>query len=293
MPLDRSPSWCWFVVLVVSIMAGSAVAAEPGAPAPFPGALAMRVETTLYDTNDKPLAHTITVFQDGVAWDFLEIHAAAKPGTPKNADPSAMTLVEIVLHDPARERVVVIDPVRRVKTEVATVQLDRLGVSLATWARKSDDRLVQWAGGPDFTEGLTEEADSIELAGPRTRYAVKHAAVASADEATSYRRFADTAIMLKALLQPGGMPPFPRLAINRKLEEAGAIPTEVTLEIEPRGVSFGGSVRFRGEHHSHPRVLAEDLDRIAEAEQTMAAAKTIDLAEYAGDGAASNSGHHE
>lgn len=281
MPRMHGPSSRWLAVMVSALAASAVGASEPGEPAPFPAPLAMRVETTLYDTDDKPVAHTLTVFHHGVAWDFLELPPASPPAKARNNDDATMTLVEIVLHDPARERVVVIDPVRRVKTEVASVQLDRLGVSLATWARQSDDRLVQWAGGPDFAEGFHEDSSTIELTGPRARYAVKHAAVASPEEAKSYRRFADTAIMLKALLQPGGMPPFPRLAINRKLEEAGAIPTEVTLEIEPRGMIFGGPMRFRGEHHSHPRVLAEDLDRIAKAEAAMGAAEPIDLAAFA------------
>jgi hypothetical protein len=267
--------------MVSAFAAGAVVAAEPGEPAPFPEPLAMRVETTLYDTDDKPVAHALTVFHKGVAWDFLKLPPTNTSGKARKDTGATMTLVEIVLHDPARERVVVIDPVRGVKTEVATVRLDRLGASLAAWARQSDDRLVQWAGGPDFTEGFHEEQGAIELAGPRARYAVKHAVASSPDEARSYRRFADTAIMLKALLQPGGMPPFPRLAINRKLEEAGAIPTEVTLEIEPRGMSLSGPLRFRGEHHAHPRVLADDLDRIAEGEAAMGAAVSVELAEFA------------
>lgn len=285
MPRMRGWSCRWLAVMVAALAAAAVGASEPGEPAPFPAPLVMRVETTLYDADDKPVARALTVFHHGVAWDFLELPSAATPGKDRKDADATMTLVEIVLHDPGRERVVVIDPVRRVKTEIATVQLDRLGVSLATWARQSDDRLVQWAGGPDFTEGFHEDSGTIELTGPRARYAVKHAAATSPDEAKSYRRFADTAIMLKALLQPGGMPPFPRLAINRKLEEAGAIPTEVTLEIEPRGMAFGGPARFRGEHHAHPRVLAEDLDRIAKAEAAMGAAEPLALAEFARDSA--------
>ncbi len=274
----RGVSNQWLAVTTLALVAGHVSAAEPGEPSPFPEPLAMRVESTLFAAGDEPVAKALTIFHNGVAWDFLELPRAKQPGKD---DAPVMTLVEIVLHDPARERVVVIDPERRVKTEIANVQLERLGASLATWARESEDRLVRWAGGPDFTEGFREDDDTIELAGPRTRYAVKHVAATSPDEARSYRRFADTAIMLKALLQPGGMPPFPRLAINRRLEEAGAIPTEVTLEIEARGVSFGGPTRFRGEHHTHPRVLAEDLDRIAEAEAMMAAAEQVELAEFA------------
>jgi hypothetical protein len=268
-----------FAVIVTAIAAGHVVADDPQEPAAFPEPLVMRVESDLFAAGEKPVARTLTLFHEGVAWDFLEM--PARPTAGKNAKADAMTLVEIVLHDPARERVVVIDPVRRVKTEISTVQLERLGSSLAKWARESDDRLICWAGGPDFTDGFRVEDDTIELTGPRARYAVKHVAASSPDQAESYRRFADTAILLKALMQPGGMPPFPRLAINRQLENANAIPTEVTLEVDPRGVSFGGPTKLRGVHKSHPRLLSQDLDRIKEAQAAMGRADQVDLAEYA------------
>lgn len=266
-----------FVFFFAAGIAIGALASGPEEPAPFPAEVAMRVESDLFKGNEKQVARTVTLFHEGVAWDFLEtaVTPAAKGTAP------AMKLVEIVLHDPLRERVVLIDPVRRIKTEVSTVQLERLASSLAKWARSSDDRLVSWAGGPDFTEGFAEDADSITLTGPRARYAVKHTAATTPEQAESYCRFADTAILLKALMQPGGMPPFPRLAINRQLARAGAIPTEVTLEVEPRGVSFGGPTRLRGLHHTHPKLLEEDFDRIARAEAAMADAESVELSEYA------------
>jgi hypothetical protein len=160
-------------------------------------------------------------------------------------------------------------------------------VSLAKWARGSDDRLIRWAGGLDFESGLVAKDGRLELAGPRVRYAVTHATAPSPEAAAAYRRFADGAILLKALLQPGGVPPFPRLALNRRLEAAGAIPERVTLEIEPRlGPLAGRSERLSSSHRVHPRLLAADVERIEEAEAEMAAARAVDLATFAGRHAA-------
>jgi hypothetical protein len=274
---------CRGLVAALACLVSPATAADPGEPAAFPSGVGLRVESTLF-AGDKPVARSLTLFRDGVAWDFLELPAL--PASPLGKA-QGMQLAEIVLHDPARERVVVIDPVRHLKTEIPRVRLERLGASLASWARASDDRLIRWAGGADFGDGFRTESDRLELAGPRVRYVVRHAAASSPEEATSYRQFADTAILLKALLQPGGIPPFPRLAINRRLEEAGAIPAEVILEIEPRGVSLGGpATRLRGEHRSHPRILAEDLERIEEAEAQLATAEAVELAEFAAGHAA-------
>jgi len=224
-----------------------------------------------------PAARTLTLFRDGIVWDFLEMPQVSADGTA--AGPLA--LVEIVLHDPARERLVVIDPVRHVKTEVERVRLERLGVSLASWARGADDRLVRWAGGPDFDEGLTEEKDTIQLVGPRVRYEVDYRPAPSTEAAAAYREFADTALLLRALLHPGGLPPFPRLEINRRVEASGGIPTEVTLEIEPKLAPLTGrGQKLVCNHRVHPRLLAEDVARIEEAAGHAATSVLVDLATF-------------
>ncbi len=238
----------------------------------------MRVETKLFAHGaDEPVSRSLTLFRDGIAWDFLELPAGAGAD---DAEPR-MELVEIVLHDPSRERVVVIDPKRNLKTQIESVRLERLGVSLAKWARGSDDRLIRWAGGPDFESGLTENDRVLELAGPRVRYAVTHAAAPSVASAAAYREFADSALLLRALVHPGGVPPFPRLALNRRIEEAGGIPAEVTLEIEPRLGPLGGRTeRLKSVHKVLPRLLASDLDRIETAESQAAAAEPVELATF-------------
>lgn len=251
------------------------VAESPEEPRPFPEPCTFRVESELFAGAAAPVARSLTLFHEGVAWDFLEL--------PKDQATAgeAMELKEIVLHDPARERIVVIDPSRRLKTEIPLIRLERLSVSLARWARESDDRLVRWAGGPDVAAGIKESDGQLELSGPRVRYAVAHVEAPSPEAAETYRRFADTAILLKALLQPGGIPPFPRLALNERLDDEAAIPAEVTLEIEPRaGRLVGGTDRFRSVHRSHPRLLASDQARLEEARHAVAAAERVGLAAF-------------
>ena len=248
----------------------------------------MRVESDLFaDGADAPVARSLTLFENGVAWDFLEL---STPGEGTAADTPTLQLAEIVLHDPARQRVVVIDPQRDVKTQVETLRLERLSVSLARWARNADDRLVRWAGGPDFDAGLTEKTDELELVGPRVRYAVAYGAAPSPEAAAMYREFADTALLLKALLHPGGIPPFPRLALNRRLEAADAIPAEVTLEIDPKHALQPGASRLRSVHRTHPRLLAADAKRIEEAQTRIASAASVDIATFVDRGQDSDRG---
>ena len=265
-------------IVVALVVAGVAVTASA---AGYARGFELRVESELFaDGAAEPVARSLTLFRAGVAWDFLELAAPDAPA-------GGMRLAEIVLHDPARERVVVIDPNRDVKTQVETIRLERLSVSLAKWARSADDRLVRWAGGPDFGDGITEKEDAMELVGPRVRYAVAYDAAPSTEAAAAYRRFADTAILLKALLHPGGIPPFPRLALNRRIEAAGAIPAEVSLEIDPKlALVAGRPSRLKCVHKSHPRLLAGDIARIEDGEAHIASAAAVDVADFVADGTA-------
>jgi hypothetical protein len=265
------------IVVALAVVAAAAAARAAGDARGFE----LRVESELFaDGAAEPVARSLTLFRAGVAWDFLEL--AAPDGDDAGG---GMRLTEIVLHDPIRERVVVIDPNRDVKTQVETIRLERLSVSLAKWARSADDRLVRWAGGPDFGDGITEKEGALELVGPRVRYAVAYGAAPSTEAAAAYRRFADTAILLKALLHPGGIPPFPRLALNRRIEAAGAIPAEVSLEIDPKlALVAGRPSRLKCVHKSHPRLLTGDIARLEDAEAHVASAAAVDVATFVADG---------
>jgi hypothetical protein len=234
----------------------------------------LRVESEVFvDGEKEPVARSLTLFRNGLAWDFLE--------QPKAAGKGESNLTEIVLHDPVRERAVVVDPKRNLKTQIDSLRLERLSASLSAWARKSDDRLVRWAGGPDFGDGFREEDSKLELVGPRVRYEVEFAAADSEDDAQRYRRFADTAMLLKALLHPGGIPPFPRLAINRRVAALCGIPATVTLEIDSKAALVGARPQvLRSVHKVHPRLVAGDLQRIEDAEAHIAVAEQVDLAAF-------------
>jgi len=279
-PHAAPPRWRPPHVAVLPVMLAALVALPPAARG-LAAEGAFRVESEIFvDGEKEPVARSLTLFRDGVAWDFLESSPAAKDGPPAAGSP-ADQLGEIVLHDPARERIILVDPRRNVKTRIDAIRLERLSVSLASWARKSEDRLVRWSGGPDFGEGMTETKDHLELVGPRVRYDVELTAAPSAEIARRYRRFADTAILLKALVHPGGLPPFPRLAINRRLEAADALPASVALEIDARGFPRSTRAdRVKCVHRFHPRLLTSDLERIEEAESRVAVSEDVDLAAF-------------
>lgn len=235
----------------------------------------LRVESEVFvDEASAPAARSLTLFNGDTTWDFLD---------PDGDSTDVTTCQEIILHDPVRERVIVLDPKLKLKTQIDSLRLERLSASLGKWARSADDKLIRWAGDADIGGGIVDRDGVIQLEGPRVRYAVEYAAAPSPEAAEAYRCFADTAILLKALLHPGGMPPFPRLAINRRIEAAGGIPSQVTLEIGGPLPMLGTTAEtLRSVHKAHPRLTDADRRRIDAAATLMTVAEEVDLADFVG-----------
>lgn len=243
----------------------------------------MRVESRIFrDGQEQPIGRSLALFTKDIVWDFLEL---------PDAD-GQLQLAEIVLHDPLRERTVLVDPRRNVKVELDKLKLDRLRVSLASWARGADDPVIRWAASSRVEEGIHHEHDdeddsAVVLTGPKVRYVVRYEKAASPEAAESYQRFADVSLLIKALVNPGGLPPYPRMAINRRLAQEAAIPRDVTLTLDgdlplvsglPGGV---GEKVLRSEHHTHSRLLAEDRRKIADASARVGESLIVSLESYA------------
>lgn len=267
----------WLGLWVQAMLVTATVSAGDG--------VVLRIETEVFvDGDQSPAARSLTLFERGVTWDFLD------PVT----DDGANRIGEVILHDPARERVVVLDGQRGMKTEIRTIRLERLNVSLAKWARQSKDPLIRWSGGPDFGDALSVEDDRVALEGPKASYTVLFTTGHGAEAATAYRRFADTAILLRSLMHPGGLPPFPRLAINRRVEAGEGIPSEVTLQLSPkRGLIPTRHGTLKSVHKVHPQFIDEDRSRIDAAAARMGVADAVGLDEFVRRRDADQAGHSE
>lgn len=248
----------------------------------------MRVESRVFrDDDEQPIGRSLALFTQQVVWDFLELPDAE----------GHFQLAEIVLHDPLRERTVLVDPRRNVKVELEKLKLDRLRVSLASWARTADDPVIRWAASSSVDEGIHHEHEddsAVVLSGPKVRYVVRYEEAPTPEIAERYQQFADVSLLVKSLVHPGGLPPYPRMAINRRLAKEQAIPKEVALTLAsdlplvsglPGGV---GEKVLRSEHRTHPRLLAEDRRQIAEASARVGESSLVPLEVYAAPAAESS-----
>lgn len=259
--------------IVCAVVGYSLLAARGGHAAEE---VALRVESEVFvDNAREPASRSLTLFDGGTTWDFL----AESAGEDEAAEAAGCR--EIILYDPVRERVIVLDPRLKIKTQVDCLRLERLSASLGKWARSADDKLIRWAGDVDIASGIVARKGAVELKGPRVCYAVEYADAPSPAAADAYRGFADTVLLLKALLQPGGLPPFPRLAINRHVAAAGGIPSEVRLELGgPLPVLGTSAATLRSVHRTLPRLTDADRRQIDEAAALMSVAEELELSEF-------------
>ena len=117
-------------------------------------------------------------------------------------------------------------------------------------------------------------------------YAVDYDEAAEEGAAEEYRKFADAAVLVKALVHPGGLPPFPRIAINRRVAAARGIPSSVRLEVEPRLGRLAGRGTVLGlATGSTPVGVYDELVRLHREEGvSFRSVVTFNLDEYVGLG---------
>lgn len=173
-----------------------------------------RIETDVLTADSpQPIDQTVTIFKDGIAYDF-----------------SRETPHRILIVDSINNRIALLDSQRKVQT--------RLGLSeLQGNMESARQQLLQSSGGP---EKLQDAAESDYDAGSQMlsvgkrfmRYEAKLQKSQSPEVATQYSAFASASALVNAWQARGSTPPpFARLTLNDQLQRHQVIPTEITRTI--------------------------------------------------------------
>jgi len=220
-----------------------------------------RVENKVFVGNDSEAKIvSSTIFYGGVAYDFLE-----KPR-------------EITVFDKARKRFVLLDPPRRLRTEVSTDEVEALNHNLKVWAVSQKDPSVRFLGNPQFEESVDTKTGDLVFDSPWVTYRVAVEAAQSEEIARQYREFCDWHIQLNARLHPGYKQTFARLIVNEALERRQAVPREVHLTIKSK-LPFQKTTA-RSEHQFIRRLLQSDRDRVAQTDEFMAIFQPVAFEQY-------------
>jgi hypothetical protein len=222
-----------------------------------------RIETKVFVGKEtEPASEDLTLFRGEQVYDFLS--------KPK----------EVTVFDKPRSRVILLDPARRVKTEVTTERLMAFSDELRTWCGKQADPLLKFAANPRFDQSLDKASGELVFTSPFMTYRIATVKAGSDDIARQYLEFSDSYARLNAMTNPGSTPPFPRLTIDEALFLSHAVPERVQLTMPPRSRFGGKTTVVRSEHSVNWRLLDADQQRIQEAEEFLVTFTPLTLERY-------------
>lgn len=223
----------------------------------------VRIESKVFLGIDKdPKAENTTIFHRGVVYDYLRSPA------------------ETIVLDPSRGRFVLLDPNRRIRTELTTHEVAALSENLRQWAQTQTDAFLKFLAAPKFEEQFDEQTGEVVFQSPWVTYRVATAEADSEAVLQQYREFSDWYARLNARLNPGYKLVFARLALNEALQKRHQLPREITLTVQPRkAFSFQKTV-VRSEHQFVYHLVESDRDRIAQTGQFMAIFQPVEFSQY-------------
>jgi hypothetical protein len=219
-----------------------------------------RIETKIYEGKDEaPISETVTIFCDGVVYDFLTSPAQ----TAIFSRPSGKNAGRFIL----------LDDDHRIRTEISTKKLEGAMLNLRTWAGQQSDKFLKFAANPEFKESFEPGSGQLVLASHMESYTVETAPVKRPKAAAEYREFLDWYAQLNALLS-GSPPPQPRLELNKSLSRHKAIPKTVEL------TRPGRDEPLRAEHDFTWMLSQDDMARVEDAKTALASYHDVTNEEY-------------
>jgi hypothetical protein len=244
----------------------SALGACPfAAPAP---AQDFRIDTEIFVGDDKePAAETLTIFAQGMIYDFLL------------TEPAEMTMLDTV-----RGRFTLMDPARRVKCGLGTLEVHDQTLALATHATQSRDALFAFAAKPQFETKVEDYEENgqlltrIMLKGKPLEYAIVAREPERPEAVTAFRYFADEFAQLNSL-RAGNLPAGARLEVNQALFDRKLIPVEVTRTISASN-PLGKKIVVKSRHLVNWSLSGEDRKKIDRAGTALAEFKSVSFEEY-------------
>ncbi len=210
----------------------------------------------------EPAARNATTFRGQIVYDF-------------SPDSGAITIFNT-----ESGRFILLDTRRRLRTELSTRDL----LAYAQWVRgeskNSDDPLLQFCAAPDFRVEPGEGDVAWKFGSNILTYRVKPDNDTDAEAAAKYREFCDWFARLNAMTNPGSLPPFARMEVNAHLEQNGALPKSIYLNVAPHPRFGNREFYVRSEHTFRRGLTASDLAEIEKAERYLVTFKQVTLENY-------------
>jgi hypothetical protein len=221
-----------------------------------------RVETRVYVGGEAEVkAENLTIFAQGWVYDFLD-----KPA-------------EITILNKSRTKFHLIDPSRRIRTEVTTEAVKASIIEIKERGGAKNDPFAKFLVDPRFDERVEASSNRRIFESPWIVYRVAAKRSEDEDRLGQFYDFSDWFTKLNVCLNPQYRQVFVRLAVNESLRSHGELPYEVELSyLGPKGKSQ--KITARSVHKYSKGLDQSDRDRVEQADQFLEILPAVKLAEY-------------
>lgn len=226
------------VALLVLASCGSLFAAD-----------GFKVESELLVEKSGTKVRMLTLFSDGIVYDFIE-----------NEGKGEMTIFE-----PKSDSFLLLDPVYRIRTRLPASEIREKIEAARPEMLASKKPLAVFAAKPVFELSVDEASGTLKFQCPWVDYEIKTRATEDEGIATAYFDFCDWYSYLNVRLHPGALRPLLRMEVNRILREKKRLPERVLATTWPNGKGFlAKSEKLETTHVFSRRLTEPDLNRITE-----------------------------
>ena len=219
-----------------------------------------RIETDVTQADHpKPLQQSVTIFRNGVAYDFSRDQAH-----------------RVTVVDPANNGIIFLDSEKEIQARINLQQLHefmqqaRKELAASSMAAILEDaNLVE----------VDSAANTITVGQQHCRYEAKLQQPEQAGMAELYAAFADASACINAWKSPDRHPPaFPRLRLNQSIREQQAIPYEITRTTTP--FSGGQQQVLSSRIHANWQLSAQDIQRADQFDAMMLSYPSVDVSRW-------------
>lgn len=243
------------IVVIFSVLIHGLASAEEPVPNNF------RVDNGLFKTDQtEPFARTVTVFFDGMVYDFM------------------LESDQITIFNEIEASFTLIDVSEGTKTVIPLQFIDKAIERIVARNASKSDPETQFLYNPKF-DPIQKDTTTGELIFT-SRWLTYRVDARQGDvkAAKQYRHFADACAKLNTVLRPGSKPPFARLLVNQMLADGTMLPKSILMtegaEINPE------APRFRSEHRYEMKLNEADKKRIEDVKKSLETLKEKKLEEF-------------
>lgn len=189
---------------------------------------------------------TSSVFFDDFAFDFIGDNG------------------EIIIYSFSEKKFILIDPIRRLRTEVAAEEIDRFLENVKPLLEKRDDAFCSFMLEPTFE--VSRKEDELLFQSKWIDYRATTRAFDDPKVALAYFDFANALCKLNVFMNPGSVTPLARLTINRRFQEEARFPEKLVVDVYPKGkMFFNRSFQASNEYKLARRLSEKDRNRVMRA----------------------------